>query len=145
MRNRNRLSVVEVHQQGAGGLSGPRTGRVCGHSDQMCPAGAMLDRDQHVDPSEHHGVYGQEVHRQDGLGLRSEELSPGRTRPAWSRVEAGVVRDLPHGGGGDAVAEPDQFALHAPMSHVGFSAAMRMISFLIAVAIRGRPDRRRAV
>jgi hypothetical protein len=27
--------------------------------------------------------------------------------------------DLPHGGGGDAVAETDQFALHAPVSPGG--------------------------
>ncbi len=42
------------------------------------------------------------------------------------------------------MAEPDQFALHAPSSHAGFSAAMRMTSFLTAAAVGGRPDRRRA-
>ena len=42
----------EIHQQVAGGLSGPRTGRMRRHSDQMCPAGAMFDRDQCVDPFE---------------------------------------------------------------------------------------------
>jgi len=43
------------------------------------------------------------------------------------------------------MAEPDQFALHAPVSQVGFSVALRITSFLIAAAVEGRPDRRRAV
>ena len=31
-------------------------------------------------------------------------------------MDTGLVQDLPHGGGGDAVAEADQFALHAQVS-----------------------------
>jgi hypothetical protein len=47
------------------------------HPDQMCPAGAMLDRDQRVNPSEQHGIYVPEVYGQDSLGLGGEKLSPG--------------------------------------------------------------------
>jgi hypothetical protein len=36
------------------------------------------------------------------------------------------------------MAEPDQFALHPPVSPGGFSAAMRMRSLVIAVAVGGR-------
>jgi hypothetical protein len=61
------------------------------------------------------------------------------------QVEVGVMQDLPHSGGGDAMAEPDQFALHPPVSQDGFSMAIRMTSFLIAAAVGGRPGRRRAV
>jgi hypothetical protein len=86
-----------------------------------------------------------EIHGQDGLGLRGEELAPARARPARGGIDASVVQDLPHRGGSDAMAEPNQLALHAPMSQVGFSAAMRMTSFLIAAVVGGRPDRRRAV
>jgi hypothetical protein len=56
--------------------------------------------------------------------------STARTALAWvvrnwrqvgpDRRGAGLMpasrEDLPHGGGGDAVAETDQFALHAPVS-----------------------------
>ena len=35
--------------------------------------------------------------------------------PGGVRVDPGVVQDLPHSGGGDRVAEFDQFALHAPV------------------------------
>ena len=34
-------------------------------------------------------------------------------------VDSGVVQDLPGGGGGDRVAEPDEFALHAAVSPGG--------------------------
>jgi hypothetical protein len=60
-----------------------------------------------------------EVHRKDSLGLRSEELPPTRARPARCWIDAGVMQDLPHRGGGDAMAEADQFALHPPVSPGG--------------------------
>jgi hypothetical protein len=72
-------AVGEVHQQVAGGLGGPCSGRVRAHPEQMCSAGVMLDPDQDVDPPERNGVYVQKVHGQDGLDLCREELAPGRT------------------------------------------------------------------
>src|SRR5438270_415165 len=96
-------AVGEIHQEAAGGLGGPRTGWMCAHPNQMCPAGAMLDCDQRVDPSEQHGVYVQEVYGQNSLGLSGEELSPGWTRPARRGIEARVMENLPHGGRRDAV------------------------------------------
>lgn len=79
----------------------------------------VLDCDQCVDAPEEHGVHVQEVHRQDGLGLSGEELAPGRTRSSRRGVDVGIVQDLPHGGGRDAMAESDQFALHPPVSPAG--------------------------
>jgi len=72
-------AVGEVHQQVAGGLGCPCSGRVRADPEQMCSAGTVLDRDQDVDPSERDGVYVQEVHGEDGFGLCGEELAPGRT------------------------------------------------------------------
>jgi hypothetical protein len=79
----------------------------------------MLDRDQRIDPSEQHGVHVHEIHGQDGLGLRGEELAPGWTRSARSGIDTGVVQDLPHRGGSDPMTEPDQFALHSSVSPGG--------------------------
>jgi hypothetical protein len=92
-----------VGEQVAGGLGGPRAGRVRGHAEQMGPAGAVLDRDQRIEPSEKYGVHVHKVHGQDGLGLRGEELAPGRARPTRCGIDTGVVQDLPYGGGGDAM------------------------------------------
>jgi hypothetical protein len=49
--------VAEVHHQIASDLSGPCTGRMRAHSRQVRPAGAMLNRDQGIDPGEEHGVH----------------------------------------------------------------------------------------
>ena len=83
--------------------------------NQMCPAGAMLDRDQRINPSKQHGVYVQKAYGQDSLGLGGGELSPGWTPPARRGIEACIMQDLPRGGSRDAVTEPDQLALHAPV------------------------------
>jgi hypothetical protein len=40
-----------------------------------------LDHKQHVQPLEQHRVHGEEVHRQDTLGLGPQELPPGDGRP----------------------------------------------------------------
>jgi hypothetical protein len=55
------------------------------------------------------------------------------------------MHDPPHRGRCDPVAELDEFALHAPMPHVGLSVATRMTSFRIAACVDGRPGRRRFV
>jgi hypothetical protein len=97
-------SLSEVPQQIAGGLGGPCPARRGAHPEQMRPAGAMLDRDQNLDPLEDDGLYLQQVHGQDGPGLRGEDLAPTRSGPAWHGIDADVVQNLPHRGGGDAMA-----------------------------------------
>lgn len=49
-------AVGEVHRNVAGGWSDPCPGWVRGHAEQMCPAGAVLHRDQRIDPPEQHRV-----------------------------------------------------------------------------------------
>ena len=44
-----------------------------------------------------------EVHGQDGVGLCGQELALGRTRPARRGINTGLMQDLPHPGGGDAM------------------------------------------
>ena len=73
----------------------------------------MLDGDQDVDPPEQDGVHGHEVHGKKGLGLGGKELTPGGTRSTRGGINASVVQDLPHRGGGNTMAEPDQFPARA--------------------------------
>jgi hypothetical protein len=49
-------------------------------------------------------------------GLRGQELFPRRTRAAGRGIDPCVVQDLPYRGGSDLVAEPDELALHPPVS-----------------------------
>ncbi len=55
------------------------------------------------------------VDREDAAGLGGQELLPGRTGAAGCGIDPGGMQDLPYGGGGDRVAEFDEFALHAPV------------------------------
>ena len=71
-------AVGKVHQQVAGSLGCPCSGRVRADPEQMCSAGIMLDPDQDVDPPKQNGVSVQ-VHSEDGLSLCGEELAPGWT------------------------------------------------------------------
>jgi hypothetical protein len=49
-----------------------------------------------------------------GLGL--EEFGPGGSGSAGGWVEAGVVQDLPDGGGADFVAEAGEFAVDSSVA-----------------------------
>ena len=53
-----------------------------------------------------------------------------------------AFEDLPHGGGGDVVAEADEFAVDATVAPVGFSAARRSVSSRSTAEVDGRPGRR---
>jgi hypothetical protein len=44
------------------------------------------------------------------VGLRGEELSPGRSGPSRGGVDPGVLQDRPYGGGGKPLAESDELA-----------------------------------
>ena len=80
-RIRNLLSL-EPLVEGEGGVAGllhcPLAGGVGGDAAQMHPACAVLDEHQDVQFFEQHGVYVQEVDREDPGGLGRQELPPGR-------------------------------------------------------------------
>ena len=56
-----------------------------------------------------------EIGREDTVGLRGQELLPGRARAAGCGTDPGIMQDLPHRGGCDPVTEPDELALRTPM------------------------------
>ena len=77
-RNRKRGgAVVEVHQQVAGLLGGPGSGRVAGRPEDVDVAAADFQGEEHVDPFQgDRAVDVEEVHGQHGRGLRAQEPSP---------------------------------------------------------------------
>ena len=50
------------------------------------------------------------------MGLRAEELRPGRSGPPRRGIDPGRVEDLPDGGGADLVAESGELAVDAAIS-----------------------------
>ena len=80
IRNRNRSPrSPEIHQQVAGLLGHPGTGRVGGDPRDVRTATLVLDHDEDVEAAQEHGINVGEVNREDRMGLRGQELSPGRT------------------------------------------------------------------
>ena len=53
------------------------------------------------------------------MGLRAEELRPGRSGSPGRGVDSGGVQDLPDGGGADLVAESGEFAVDAAVAPGG--------------------------
>jgi hypothetical protein len=134
---------AHFHQEVTRRLRRPGAVRIGGDAGQVSPAGAVLDHDQRVETPHQHGVHVDEVGRDDAAGLRGQELSPSRPLTAGRGADPRVMQDLPDRGGRDRVAEPDQFALHPAVPHVGFSVAMRITSLRTAAAVDSRPGPRR--
>jgi hypothetical protein len=75
-------------------------------------ATAVLDHHQDVDTAQEDRVDDVgEVDGEDRVGLRGQELSPGRPGSLSGGVDARRLQGLPDGGGGDSLAESDQLAL----------------------------------
>ena len=86
-------AVAEVHQQVAGLLGDPGAGGVGGDSGEVHASAAVLDDDEDVEAAQEDGVDVGEVDGEDGVGLRGQELSPGRTGPSGRGIESrGLVR-----------------------------------------------------
>src|SRR5687768_16826245 len=69
--------VVEAHEQVAGLLGDPGAGGVRGDPGDVDAAAAVLDGHEPVEAAQEDGVDVGEVDREDGVGLRGQELAPG--------------------------------------------------------------------
>jgi hypothetical protein len=99
-------AVVEVHQQVAGLLGGPRSGGMAGRAD-VHVAAVDLQGEEHVDPFQGDGAVDvEEVYGQQGRGLRAQEPSRGGIRgPQRCRRYPPPLEDPADRRCADAVAE----------------------------------------
>jgi hypothetical protein len=58
----------------------------------------------------------EEVRSQQTVGLRTQELRPGRGGPIRCGIDAGHAKDLPHRRRGDVDPEGEQLAMYPPVS-----------------------------
>jgi len=136
-------SIAEIHQQVAGLLRNPGPGRVGGDSHDVHAATAVLDHHEDVEAAQEDGVDVGEVDREDRLGLRGQELPPGRPGPAGCWSEPRALQDLPDGRGGHGMAEADQLTLDAPIAPAGILSGIRSTKTRIGCGVGARPGRRR--
>jgi hypothetical protein len=111
--------VLEVHEQVAESLGHPGMSGVRGGAKYSHPPADMVDDGENVLALPRQRDRLDEVHRQDHLSLRTQEVSPGSGRPARSRINAGGLEDPPHRGGGDREPEKREFAMDASISPRG--------------------------
>jgi len=87
--------LAEVHDQVASLLGGPFSGWVQGDSENADAPGGVLYDGQDMGLGAVEQVGGEEVARQDRLGLGTQELRPGRRGSARRRVDSGLLENLP--------------------------------------------------
>ena len=85
-------------------------------------AAVVFDDDEDVEAAQEHVVDVGEVDREDRMGLRGQELSPGRTGPSGRGIEPRFLQDLPDSRGGHGMAESDQLALDPSAAPAGILA-----------------------
>jgi len=116
---KRRWASSRSHEQVAGLLGQPGSGRVRGHVEDVDAAGGEFDDEERVEAVQGDRVEVEQVAGQDAVGLGVEELRPGGTGSPWRGIDARGVEDGPHGGGADRVAESGEFAVHAAISPGG--------------------------
>jgi hypothetical protein len=86
--------VVEIHEEVAGLLGGPRAGWMLGDSEDADAPGGVLDYGQDMAwvPSSRSAV---RKPRQDRVGLRAQELRPRWPGPLQRGADAGILQNLP--------------------------------------------------
>lgn len=111
-------TIAQVHEQSAGLLGDPVRGGMCSDTEDVDPAGGVLDNCEAVQPREEHGVAMKEVAGENPVRLAAQELGPGGTRASWGRIETGTFEDRPDRGGADLTAHAGEFSGDAPVSPV---------------------------
>jgi hypothetical protein len=89
---------VEVGGEIPGLLGGPVLGGVGGDSGDVQASGGVFEEGEGVEAVAECGVEVEEVDRDDAVGLGGEELLPGRTTAAWSRVDRSTGMQAMRGG-----------------------------------------------
>ena len=87
-----------------------------GDAEDVDAAGGVLDDEERVEPLQGDRVEVEQVAGQDRLGLRAEELRPGRSGPSRRGIDPGGAQYLPDGRGADSVAESGEFTVDAPIA-----------------------------
>ena len=85
-----------------------------GHAEDPDPAGGVLDDREDIGAGAVEQIDGEEVRRQDRLGLAMQELRPGRSGSPRRRRDRGVGQDLPHRRGCYLDAETGEFTMDPP-------------------------------
>ena len=107
--------LVQVHDEVAGLLGGPRAGRVRRDSEDMDPAGGDFHDEQYVDPAQRHRVHMEEIAGQQSVGLGTQELAPTGVGTPRRRTNPVGCQDPADRAGADPMTQTDQLTLDTAM------------------------------
>src|ERR1035437_4291352 len=110
---------AEVHERVAGLLGGPFPGGVQGDAEDADAPGRVRDHGQDVSPGTAGQVNREEVAGQDRLGLRAQELRPGRPGPPRRGAGAAGLEDLPYGRRRNSHSQAGQFPMDPAVAPFG--------------------------
>jgi hypothetical protein len=82
---------------------------VCGDTEDVYPAGGVLDDRKAVQAREEHGVAMEEVAGENSVCLAAQKLDPGWTRASRGRIDSSAFEDRPDRGGADLTAHAGEF------------------------------------
>jgi hypothetical protein len=131
-----------IPRQVAGLLGYPGTGRVGGDPGEVHVASTVLDDEEDVEAAQEDGVDVGEVDREDRVGLRGQELSPGRAGPSGRRIDA-LFKMLQTVEATTVWPRPTSSPWTRLYPQRGFSRAIRSTNARIGGGRGGRPGRRR--
>jgi len=86
------------------------------HPENVDPASADLEDEEHVDPTQQRHVDGEEVTRKHRRRLGPAELPPRRSDTARSRVQTRLAENVPHRRGSDPITQSSKFAVNAAVT-----------------------------
>lgn len=93
-----------------------------GHPQDMHPASAHLDHEQHIQPAQKDRVKMEEIAGQQPLGLTAQKRPPrGVHLPGSWTIPLGA-QDPSHGRLTQLIAQTEEFAVHSPISPPGVLA-----------------------
>jgi hypothetical protein len=114
--------LVRVHEEVACLLGGPFAGWVQGDAQDADAPGRVLEHGEDVGLGAVDQVGREEVARQDRVGLRTQELRPGRPGPPWRQIDPGGLQDLPRRRRGYLHSHAGQLAVNPAVPPAGVLA-----------------------
>src|SRR6266700_4028845 len=109
-------TLRQCEHEVAGLLGDPLSRRMPCHTEDVDPPCADLEDEEYIDPTQPHGVDGEEVARQHRGRLGTAELPPGWTHTPRCRLKPRLAQDVPHRRRSDSIAKSDEFAVDAAVT-----------------------------
>jgi hypothetical protein len=137
-----RNALIFVDQSAQLGKADPGGIGMGGDAGQMHPARGDLNKEEHIERLQPHGLHTEEVTGYNAGGLVGQELLPRGAVSSRDGRQTVATKPRADGGRRDQDAELLQLALNPQVAQRGFSSASRRTSVVTSARTLGLPGRR---